>query len=108
MSYQPQFFESSASTLTDWTRSDQYHNSFLIPPDPVLDSALKNSEANELPDIAVTPAQGKFLMLLAKSIGAKRILEVGTLGGYSTIWLARAVPEDGEVVTAELVPKHSE
>ena len=65
----------------EWKRSDQYHNSFLIPKDDVLDAVVKNSTEKELPDIAVSKAQGKFLSLLAKSIGAKRILEVGTLGG---------------------------
>lgn len=96
------------TTLLDWSRSDHYHNSFLIPSDPILDTVTECCEANDLPDIAVSAAQGKFLMLLAKSIGAKRILEVGTLGGYSTIWLARALPEDGELITAELLPKHAQ
>lgn len=67
--------------LEDWARSDHYHNSFLLDKDSVLDAALSNSTANGLPEIAVSAAQGKFLKLLAYSIGAKRILEVGTLGG---------------------------
>ncbi|KAF5332102.1 hypothetical protein D9611_008002 [Ephemerocybe angulata] len=67
-----------------------------------MDTVLKNSEAQGLPNIAVTPAQGKFLNLLVKATGAKRVLEVGTLGGYSTIWLARAIPEGGLVTTLEL------
>ena len=71
----------SPTTIEDWTRSDRYHNSFLVKPDPSLDFALKNSDDNGLPEIAVTEAQGKFLNLLARSIGAKNILEVGTLGG---------------------------
>jgi predicted O-methyltransferase YrrM len=71
--------------LEDWARSDTYHNSFLLEKDEALDSALRNSIANGLPDIAVTAAQGKFLMLLASSIGAKRILEVGTLGGCARL-----------------------
>ncbi|CAL1704839.1 unnamed protein product [Somion occarium] len=92
----------------DWKRSDVYHNSFLIPKDEALEFAQKNSQDNDLPAIAVSPAQGKLLNLLARSIGAKRILEVGTLGGYSTIWLARALPEDGKLVTAELEQKHAD
>jgi len=69
----------------DWARSDTYHNSFLLEKDATLDSVLRNSAANGLPDIAVSAAQGKFLMLLASSIGAKRILEVGTLGGCAKL-----------------------
>lgn len=65
----------------DWARSDRYHNSFLLSEDEVLDKVLENSSKNGLPEIAVSAAQGKFLNLLALSIGAKRILEVGTLGG---------------------------
>ncbi|KAL0945951.1 hypothetical protein HGRIS_012229 [Hohenbuehelia grisea] len=96
--------------LTDkaiWTRSDKYHNSFLIKPDDGLDKAVANSAAHGLDDIAVSPAQGKFLALIAKSINARRILEVGTLGGYSAIWFARALPDDGEVVTLELLEDHA-
>ncbi|KAI0949743.1 hypothetical protein AcW1_009264 [Taiwanofungus camphoratus] len=89
-----------------WQRNDDYHNSFLIKPDAVLDQARATSEAEGLPPIAVGTAQGKFLNLVARSIGAKRILEVGTLGGYSTIWMARALPEGGELITAELDPHH--
>lgn len=92
----------------NWTRSDVYHNSHLIPQDGVLEYALQNSKEHELPDIAVSTAQGKFLHLLARSVNAKRILEVGTLGGYSTIWLARALPEDGKLITAELEQKHAD
>lgn len=69
------------TTAQDWDRSDKYHNSFLIPKDDVLDAAVRNSTEKKLPDIAVSKAQGKFLHLLARSIGAKKILEVGTLGG---------------------------
>lgn len=96
------------SNQENWTRSDRYHNSFLIPEDQNLNAALKNSDDNGLPAIAITAAQGKFLNLIAKSIQAKRILEVGTLGGYSTIWLARALPEDGKLVTAELKQHHAD
>ncbi|CAF1351941.1 unnamed protein product [Adineta ricciae] len=76
---------STTSDVNDWTRSDIYHNSFLIPPDATLDSALKLSEQNGLPPIQ-----------------AHRILEVGTLGGYSTIWFAKALPPDGEIITCEI------
>ena len=69
------------TSIQDWERSDKYHNSFLIPKDDVLDAAVRNSTEQGLPDIAVSKAQGKFLYLLAKSIGVKKILEVGTLGG---------------------------
>ncbi|KAJ3874206.1 O-methyltransferase family 3 protein [Lentinula edodes] len=96
-----------ATTIEDWARSDVYHNSFLIPQDSVLDAALKNSAANGLPEIAVSVSQGKFLQLHARAIQAKRILEVGTLGGYSTIWLGRALPEDGELITLEISSKHA-
>ena len=65
----------------DWKRSDKYHNSFLIPKDDVLDAVVRNNVEQGLPDISVSKAQGKFLHLLAKSIGAKKIIEVGTLGG---------------------------
>lgn len=74
-------FEVPTSSKQDWARSDKYHNSFLLPKDEVLDKVLENSSKNGLPEIAVSAAQGKFLNLLALSIGAKRILEVGSLGG---------------------------
>jgi len=96
-----------STSIEDWERSDRYHNSFLIPKDDVLDAVLKNNTEQGLPNIGVSEAQGKYLSLLAKSIGAKRILEVGTLGGYSTIWLARALPADGKLVTLELSSHHA-
>ncbi|TFK46091.1 O-methyltransferase family 3 protein [Heliocybe sulcata] len=102
------FDPATPATYEDWAREDSYHKSFLMARDEVLEYALANSEAKGLPDIAVTPAQGKYLKLLAQSIGAKRILELGTLGGYSTIWLGRALPEDGELVTCEYVQKHAD
>lgn len=89
-----------------WTKVDHYVEDILIPPDPVLDALQKSSAAAGLPDIAVTPSQGKFLHLLARLQGARRILEIGTLGGYSTIWLARALPPDGLLVTLEADPTH--
>ncbi|KAK0211627.1 O-methyltransferase-domain-containing protein [Armillaria fumosa] len=95
------------TTASDWERSDQFHNSHLLRKDEALDAAIQNSEANGLPPISVSPAQGQLLYLLAKSIGAKRILEVGTLGGYSTIHLARALPDDGKVITLELDEHHA-
>jgi hypothetical protein len=118
----------SVPSIDDWARSDKYHNAFLIPTDPATENAARNSREKGLPEIAVSAAQGKFLKLLAQSIRAKRILELGTLGGYvtfygnvlysvfnsqikkrySTIWLARAVPEDGKVVTCEISEAHAE
>ncbi|MFZ0630602.1 MAG: O-methyltransferase [Acidobacteriaceae bacterium] len=89
-----------------WTKVDRYVEDLLIPPDPILDAAQKSSAAAGLPDIAVTPSQGRFLHLLARMQGARRILEIGTLGGYSTIWLARALPPDGRVITLEADPAH--
>src|SRR3954447_3294391 len=91
-----------------WNAVDEYFNGLLIPADPALDDALKASEAAGLPDINVAPNQGKLLHLLARIRGARTILEIGTLGGYSTIWLARALPEDGRLITLEFDPKHAE
>jgi predicted O-methyltransferase YrrM len=80
----------------------------LIGDDPALDAVLARNAAEGLPAIDVSPAQGKLLHILARSIGAWRILEVGTLGGYSTIWLARALPDHGVLVTLEIDPHHAE
>jgi predicted O-methyltransferase YrrM len=91
-----------------WIATDQYFGELLLAPDPVLDAALADSAAAGLPSINVSPTQGKFLHLLALTRGARRILEVGTLGGYSTIWLARALPEGGRLVTLEFNPRHAE
>ncbi|MDQ6868374.1 MAG: O-methyltransferase, partial [Pseudomonadota bacterium] len=91
-----------------WTAVDEYITHMLVPPDPVLDAALEASDAAGLPAIQVTPNQGKLLHLLARLQGARRILEIGTLGGYSTIWLARALPEDGRLITIEADPRHAE
>ncbi|HEX2091692.1 MAG TPA: O-methyltransferase [Longimicrobiaceae bacterium] len=90
-----------------WTEVDRYITDLLVPPDPVLDMALEASDAAGLPQIAVAPNQGKLLMLLARLQGARAILEIGTLGGYSTIWLARALPPGGRLVTLEVDPKHA-
>ncbi|MCI0599790.1 MAG: O-methyltransferase [Beijerinckiaceae bacterium] len=90
-----------------WTAVDRYITDMLVPSDAALDEALKASTAAGLPQIAVTPAQGKLLHLLARLQGARRILEVGTLGGYSTIWLARALPAEGRLITLESDPGHA-
>lgn len=84
-----------------WIAMDDYLTSRLLPPDATLDAALQASAAAGLPSINVAPNQGKLLHLLAKLRGARRILELGTLGGYSTIWLARALPVDGRLVSLE-------
>ncbi|CAA9550072.1 MAG: O-methyltransferase [uncultured Thermomicrobiales bacterium] len=90
-----------------WAAVDRYFAEALIPPDPVLDAALADSDAAGLPPINVAPTQGRLLHLLARMVGARRILEVGTLGGYSAIWLGRALPEDGRLVTLEADPAHA-
>lgn len=89
-----------------WTSVEEYVDGLLIPADPVLEAARKSSEDAGLPVIAVTASQGRLLHLLAKMLGARRILEIGTLGGYSAIWMARALPVDGRLVTLEFEPKH--
>lgn len=91
-----------------WTAVDHYLDGMLVPPDAALDAAIEASIEAGLPPIAVTPSQGKLLYLLARIQGARRILEIGTLGGYSTIWLARALPEGGRLVTIEAEPKHAD
>ena len=91
-----------------WSAVDRYLTDLLEPADSVLESALSASAAAGLPAIHVTPAQGKLLKLLAHMQRAKNILEIGTLGGYSTIWLARALPADGRMITLEFEPKHAE
>ncbi|PZS37609.1 MAG: methyltransferase [Pseudonocardiales bacterium] len=91
-----------------WTAVDDYITSTLLEPDEALDAALAASAAAGLPAIAVSPAQGRLLNLLARMMNARRILEFGTLGGYSTIWLARALPPDGHLITLEYVQKHAE
>ena len=85
---------------------DTYINSLFVEGDPILDRAIERSAAAGLPEIQVSPGQGKLIYLLAKMIGAGRILEIGTLGGYSTVWLGRALPERGELITVELEPEH--
>ncbi|MCI0465651.1 MAG: O-methyltransferase [Beijerinckiaceae bacterium] len=90
-----------------WTAVDKYIADLLVPSDAALDEAVKASAAAGLPPIAVTPAQGKLLHLLALLQNAKRILEIGTLGGYSAIWLARALTSGGRLVTLEADPNHA-
>ena len=91
-----------------WTAVDRYITDTLLAPDAALEAALKGSADAELPSIQVTPNQGKLLQLLAQAQGARNILEIGTLGGYSTIWLARALPPGGRLITLEFEPKHAE
>lgn len=91
-----------------WNAIDRYISEALLPPDKVLEAALLESERAGLPNIAVAPNQGKLLHLLARSLGARRILEIGTLGGYSAIWLGRALPPDGQLVSLELDPVHAQ
>jgi predicted O-methyltransferase YrrM len=91
-----------------WTAVDGYIAEHLLPPDPVLDGVLAASDAAGLPSIAITPNQGKLLELLARIHDAHSILELGTLGGYSTIWLARALAQDGRLVTLERDPYYAE
>jgi predicted O-methyltransferase YrrM len=91
-----------------WSAVDRFITDLLVPPDVALESALADSAAAGLPAISVSPNQGKLLHLLARAQGARSILEIGTLGGYSTIWLARALPEGGRLVTLEFEPRHAE
>lgn len=91
-----------------WTAVDTYLAATIAPSDDALDAALEASARAGLPAIHVSPPQGRFLMLLARACGARRILEIGTLGAYSTIWLARALPREGRLVTLESEPRHAE
>ncbi len=91
-----------------WSAVDDFIASALIPPDDALAAALRDSDGAGLPPINVTPAQGRLLHILAQTQGARSILEVGTLGGYSTIWLARALPPGGRLVTLEINPAAAE
>ncbi|MFE9018519.1 O-methyltransferase [Streptomyces sp. NPDC007808] len=91
-----------------WDDVDEYFSAHLSPDDDALQATLRDSEAAGLPSIAVSRPQGKLLQLLAEIQGARTILEIGTLGGYSTIWLARALPADGRLISLEYSPKHAE
>jgi len=90
-----------------WDAVDDYYAKAFGASDPVMKKVLAASKKAGLPDIQVSPLQGRFLMLLAQAMGARRILEIGTLGGYSTIWMARALPSDGRLVTLEYEPLHA-
>jgi predicted O-methyltransferase YrrM len=91
-----------------WEAVDQYLDKMLIPPDSTLKDALATASKAKLPAIQVSSVQGKLLHLLVRIMGARSILEIGTLGGYSTIWMARALPEGGRIITLEADPKHAE
>ena len=95
-------------TAETWTAVDDFFEEQLLSTDPVLEETLRSSAASGLPSIQVSPTQGKLLHLLAQASGARRILEIGTLGGYSTTWLARALPADGRLLSLELDPRHAE
>jgi predicted O-methyltransferase YrrM len=95
-------------TQETWTAVDQYINDVLIPHDSVLEAVLRSSADAGLPSIQVSPPQGKLLHLLIRAMGAHNVLEIGTLGGYSTIWMARALPSGGHVLTLEADAKHAE
>jgi predicted O-methyltransferase YrrM len=91
-----------------WADVDDFFTEHLLPADDELRTVLETNVAEALPPIAVTPPQGKLLHLLARACGARRILEIGTLGAYSTIWLARALPPGGRLITLEIDPHHAE
>ena len=100
--------EKRAMSQQTWTAVDHYLDDVLVGHDAARDAALRESAEAALPPINVAPTQGKLLNLLARSIGARSILEIGTLGGYSTIWLARALPADGRLITLEIDRRHAE
>jgi predicted O-methyltransferase YrrM len=91
-----------------WTDVDDYVEQLLVPSDPALEGALRRSAEAGLPDIQVSPSQGKFLHLLVRALRARSVLEVGTLGGYSAIWMARALPKSGRLLSLEVNPRHAE
>lgn len=91
-----------------WMAVDRYLDDTIVGADAALEAALASSAAADLPAISVSPSQGKLLHVIAKAMGARRILELGTLGGYSAIWLARALPPGGRLVTIEADPKHAD
>ncbi|EPQ53257.1 S-adenosyl-L-methionine-dependent methyltransferase [Gloeophyllum trabeum ATCC 11539] len=92
----------------EWCREDEYHAARLVKPDPVVDHVIRNTKEKGLPAIFISPMQGKFLGIMVKVTGARRVLELGTLGGLSAIYMARALPADGQLVTLEYSPKHAE
>lgn len=95
-------------TIDLWTNVDRFFEASLLDNDPILDEVLKRSTRAGLPPYNVSPCQGQLLQIFATMIKAKRILEIGTLGGYSTIWLARSIPKDGQVVTIEIDDYHAQ
>ncbi len=95
-------------TQEQWTRVDSYFDELFAPPDAALDAALKATSEAGMPLINVAPNQGKLLHLLARLVGARSVLEIGTLGGYSAIWLARALPPEGRLLTLEVNPAHAD
>jgi predicted O-methyltransferase YrrM len=95
-------------SLETWTAVDEFAGAHLAPADDVLESAIRASEQAGLPAIQVSPLQGKLLYLLARMRGARKILEFGTLGGYSAIWLARALPADGQLISLEAAPAYAD
>jgi predicted O-methyltransferase YrrM len=95
-------------SVEEWGRVEAYFARLLNADDPIMDKVRADSQAAGLPAIQVSPLQGKLLEVYARSVRARRILEIGTLGGYSTIWLARALPPGGELLTLELEPRHAE
>ncbi len=90
-----------------WSDVDRFIAEHFVPPDDALDAALRESAASGLPAIHVSPNQGKLLQLIVQITGARSVLEIGTLGGYSTIWMARALPADGRLITLEFDPGHA-
>ncbi len=98
----------NASNQHLWSQVDEYLNDLLIPRDSVLEQALRTNAEAGLPAHDVAPNQGRLLQLLLQIQGAARVLEIGTLGGYSTIWMARALPEHGRIVTLEAEPRHAD
>ena len=95
-------------TQDQWTAVDRYFDGLFAPPDAALDAALKATSDAGMPLINVAANQGKLLQLLTRLVGARRILEIGTLGGYSAIWMARALPPDGRLISLEVNPKHAD
>jgi predicted O-methyltransferase YrrM len=91
-----------------WAAVDRYLDDLLLPHDPVLEAAVQSGAAAGLPMEQVSPSQGRLLFLLARTVGARNILEIGTLAGYSAIWMARALPPGGRLITLEADPKHAE
>src|SRR5688572_7076915 len=98
----------TAMAEDQWTAVDQYFTDGLLTSDPDIESALETSATAGLPAISVSPNQGKLLQMLAQIVGARSILEIGTLGGYSTIWLARGLRPGGHLITLEVDPNHAD